>query len=83
MSTLSFLGLGKPYVERYDDTWPAIIFEESALRRVLNFTRYTIDDVINDPYARYQVCGYYRLHRQIERVCDANPITIPPDNAHV
>ena len=38
-----------------------------ALRRILAFTGRSIDDVVNDPIARNQVHGYYKLHRQIER----------------
>lgn len=38
-----------------------------ALRRILAFTGRSIDDVVNNPIARNQVHGYYKLHRQIER----------------
>jgi hypothetical protein len=38
-----------------------------ALHRVLAFTRRSIDDVINDPIARNEVLGYYKLHKQVER----------------
>ena len=40
---------------------------QRALRRVLDFTGKTIDDVVNDPIARRQVLGYYKLHRWVER----------------
>ena len=40
---------------------------QTRLNRVLAFTRLTIDDVINDPIARNQVLGYWKLSRQIDR----------------
>jgi len=44
-----------------------IVHLQSSLRRVLSFTGHTIDDVVNDPIARSKVCGYFKLHRWIER----------------
>ena len=40
---------------------------QHPLRRVLAFTRRSIDQVVNDPVAKSQVYGYYKLLRQIER----------------
>lgn len=40
---------------------------ERPLRRILAFTRRTIDDVINDPIARNEVRSYYKLQRWINR----------------
>jgi len=40
---------------------------QHPLRRVLSFTGRTIDDVVNDPIAKNQVYGYYKLLRQIDR----------------
>jgi len=37
------------------------------LRRILNFTGHSIDDVINNPIARRKVLHYYRMHKLIER----------------
>jgi len=37
------------------------------LHRILAFTRRSIDDVVNDPIAKNEVYGYYKLHRRIER----------------
>ena len=37
------------------------------LRRVLAFTGRTIDDVVNDPIAKNEVRGYYKLSRMIQR----------------
>lgn len=38
-----------------------------VLSRVLEFTRFTIDDVVNDPVAKNAVRGYFKLHRWVER----------------
>jgi hypothetical protein len=40
---------------------------QTRLNRVLAFTRLTIDDVINNPIAKRQVLGYWKLSRQIDR----------------
>ena len=40
---------------------------QRPLRRVLAFTGRSIDDVVNDPIAKRQVLGYYKLHKQINR----------------
>jgi hypothetical protein len=42
-----------------------------ALHRVLEFTRHSIDDIINDPIARNEVHGYLRLYFFIERRCES------------
>ena len=40
---------------------------ERALRRVLNFTGRTIDDVVNNPIVKNEVLGYYKLHKFVKR----------------
>jgi hypothetical protein len=40
------------------------------LHRVLAFTRRSIHDVVNDPIAKREVLGYYKLHRWVERGCE-------------
>ena len=42
-------------------------YASAALRRVLNFTRRTIDDVVNNPIVKNEVLGYYKLHKFINR----------------
>ena len=37
------------------------------MSRVLSFTGKTIDDVVNDPMAKRQVLGYFKLHKWVER----------------
>jgi hypothetical protein len=44
--------------------------EGQVIARILEFTGYTIDDVINDPIARNAVRGYYGLYRFVERRCE-------------
>ena len=44
------------------------------LHRVLAFTGRSIDDVVNDPIARNQVFGYYKLLRQIERAAEVRDL---------
>jgi hypothetical protein len=40
---------------------------QDRLNRVLAFTQLTIDDVVNNPIAKNQVLGYYKLSKQIGR----------------
>ena len=40
------------------------------LGRILSFTRLTIDDVVNDPIAKNQVRGYWKLSKQIDRATE-------------
>ena len=43
------------------------VIAQRPLRRVLAFTRRTIDDVINDPIARNEVHGYFKLYKWVQR----------------
>ena len=40
---------------------------QNRLNRVLAITRLTIDDVVNNPIAKNQVLGYFKLSKQIDR----------------
>ncbi|HVT90687.1 MAG TPA: hypothetical protein VHD56_17665 [Tepidisphaeraceae bacterium] len=60
-------GSGYPSLPKPAGTASEHILVRHVLHRVLAFTRRTIHDVINDPIARNQVIGYYKLHRWIER----------------
>jgi hypothetical protein len=62
-------GLGFRTSQRLVDAEPKIsyVMRERALRRVLNFTGRTIDDVVNNPIVKNEVLGYYKLHKFINR----------------
>lgn len=62
---------------------------QRVLNRVLAFTGRTIDDVVNDPVAKGEVLGYYKLLRQVERGCEVvdlerwwNPVGVRPNRRH-
>ena len=38
-----------------------------ALYRVMEFTRYSIDDVINEPMAKFRVRYFYKINRVVDR----------------
>ena len=40
---------------------------QHALRRILNFTGHSIDDVVNSRVAHRKVLVYYRIHKMIHR----------------
>ena len=50
-----------------DATSTEHVMIQRPLQRVLAFTRRSIDDVVNDPIAKREVLGYYKLYRQIQR----------------
>jgi hypothetical protein len=43
------------------------VMPQQTLRRVMAFVGRSIDDVVNDPIAKNQVWGYFKLAKQIER----------------
>lgn len=47
---------------------------QRPLHRIMAFTRRSIDDVVNDPIAKNEVLGYYKLHRQIQRGCETSEL---------
>lgn len=47
---------------------------QRPLRRILAFTRRSIDDVVNDPIAKREVLGYYKLHKQISRTIEVREL---------
>jgi hypothetical protein len=63
------LGLGLPGSVAPADAGDRTEFllVQRPLRRILAFTRRSIDDVVNNPIAKREVLGYYKLHKQVER----------------
>ena len=66
MSFASFFNFRRPVAPDLNDA-TTIVHPERVLRKILAFTNRTIDDVVNDPYAKNEILGYYKLHRSIER----------------
>ncbi len=69
MTRFTGLGLGHP---RGGGDEPSggrteYVLLRRPLRQILAFTRRSIDDVINNPIAKNEVLGYYKLHKQIRR----------------
>ena len=48
-------------------TGTSYVMRQHTLRRVMAFVGRSIDEVVNDPIAKNQVRGYFKLARQIER----------------
>jgi len=70
MSALNPLGFSTPRLSLHGGPNVERIVQQRPLRRVLAFLGYSIDDVINDPIARNEVLGYYKLYKQVERSCE-------------
>ena len=54
---------------RANDRIESVLIQR-PLDRILAFTRRSIDDVVNDPIAKNEVLGYYKLQRWITRGCE-------------
>jgi hypothetical protein len=67
MSFLELFGISRKIAAPSADARTEQVQPSRPLRRVLEFTGHTIDDVINSPIARNEVAGYYKLHRWVER----------------
>jgi hypothetical protein len=46
------------------------VIQRPALRRVMEFTGHNIHDVVNDPIAKNEVIGYFKLHKMVLRRCE-------------
>jgi hypothetical protein len=67
MADLSSLGL-VPFRKSAPDVPPnQLVVMQHPLRRVLAYTRRSIDDVVNCPIAKNEVAGYYKLQKWITR----------------
>ena len=68
MSSVTGLGLGvRRHVLDAGADRTEYLLVQRPLQRVLAFTRRSIDDVVNDPIAKREVLGYYKLYKQIGR----------------
>ena len=63
-------GLGGGAAPEFEPGQTELVMLQQPLQRVLAFTRRSIDDVINDPIARREVVGYYRLYCWIQAGCE-------------
>jgi hypothetical protein len=62
-------GFGIPFARRLAGSEPNVfhVKRHESLHRILRFTGRTIDDVVNNPTAKNEVLGYYKLHKFINR----------------
>ena len=75
MARLSGLGFDFHRRERAaGETGTEFILVQRPLRRILAFTRRSIDDVVNDSITKNEVLGYYKLHKQIERATETREL---------
>ena len=74
MSIFNLSNLGRRRLLPEWGTATTHVQPERILRRVLAFTGKTIDDVVNDPIAKREVLGYYKLHRWVDRQGEINAL---------
>ena len=61
------LGLGARSLPRFVADSVEHVIVQRPLHRVLAFTGRSIDDVVNNPVAKREVLGYYKLHKWVYR----------------
>ena len=67
MSEQNSLGFGRPELPGASDTQVEYVIVQRVLHRILAFTGRSIDDVVDNPVAKNQVLGFYKLHKWVER----------------
>jgi hypothetical protein len=68
MELPSFLGFGGSIRKRLSaDGTPEYVLVYQPLQRIMEFTGFSIDDIVNNPIAKNTVLGYYRVCRQVDR----------------
>ena len=71
MADIREIGLSNTRGIRRDASGVEQIIAQNPLRRVMAFRRRSIDDVVNDPIVKSEILGYFKLHKEIERVSEA------------
>jgi hypothetical protein len=71
MSNLSIFGLRGAGGLRQEAGKTEHVMIRRPLERVLAFRGRTIDDVVNDPFVKNEIFGYWKLHKQILRTSEA------------
>ena len=75
MKGLDSLGFGGGLVRRSDSLdRTEYVLAQRPLSRILSFTRRSIDDVVNDPVAKNEVLGYFKLSKQIDRASEVREL---------
>jgi hypothetical protein len=67
MSRVDGLGISGVRLVRQPEATVEYVMVQRPLDRILSFTGYSIDDVVNDPIAKHALIGFYKLSRQIDR----------------
>ena len=65
--SMNHLGFGIRSLPRQVADGVEHVIVQRPLHRVLAFTGRSIDDVVNDPIAKREVLGYYKLHKWVYR----------------
>ena len=56
-------------LEQYEAVDTAIPSADTIIQ-VDEATGRTIDDVVNDPFVKNEIFGYWKLHKQVRRACE-------------
>jgi len=67
MSVFNSLGIGIPRLTQPASNSHELVMVHRPLRRVMAFVGCSIDQLCNDPIAKNQVFGYFKLYKEINR----------------
>jgi hypothetical protein len=64
------LSIERILLDAQTDARSEYVVVHRPLQRILAFTGLSIDDIVDHPIARNTVYGYYKLHKQVQRVSE-------------
>jgi hypothetical protein len=70
MNGFDSLGIRRPPLGRRGPNVIEHVIVQRPLDRILAFTGFSIDDVVNDPIAKNAVIGYFKVYKQVQRVSE-------------
>ena len=74
MSLTNLFNFRPRRVLELDEARTEHVMVQRPLQRVLAFSRRSIDDVVNDPVAKREVLGYYKLYREVQRAGEVSDL---------
>ena len=74
MGLLRALGFSRNRLPGNSQPHVSHVLQQRPLRRVLEFTGHTIDEVVNSRLVKNEVLGYYKLHKFVQRGCEVTEL---------
>lgn len=74
MSQFGLLGIRGRFPRERLPEGTEYVVGQHPLRRVLAFRGVSIDDVVNNPFVKNEVIGYFKLQKHIARVSESREL---------